>query len=156
MTFLKLASLALFVATALTSCASADLDRKLDERLARSPDIRTRKDLDAKVTALLDKTPGLSPKQRSALNDLRASTQTKLRDLNQESLKLRGLLVDDLLARDSRAPEIETLKARLRKLSKERVDVLFGAVNGANEILGRNALVREAMDLQLMEDETPF
>src|SRR4051812_48398290 len=114
----------ILAATLLPSCASTDLNRRLDDRLAEEGSIKTRKDLDSKASALLQQTPGLTASQRDRLAGLKSSVQEKLQANSKESLKLRALLVEDVLSPGDHSAEIAELKSRLRKLARERVNTI--------------------------------
>jgi hypothetical protein len=154
MNLLKRSALLFLVASALQSCASAELNQKLDEKVNAESDVKTRKDLDAKATGILKNTPGLTPAQRAQISELKATLQERLKTLNTESLKLRALLLEDVLAGGDHSDEIRDVKNRLRKNSQARIDTIFQAVDQANDLLGRSQLIRDAMDLQMMEDES--
>ena len=140
----------------LVACVGNAVDRRLDEKLARQSEIRSPLELEAKASTLLEATPGLTSEQKEALRSLRASVQEKLRANNSNALKLSAILVEDLLDPGNHAAEIESLKARLRQLARERIELTFDAVNQANDALGRNALLREAIDLQMIDDRINF
>ena len=156
MRFIKLSVLTIFITGALQSCASADLNRRLDERVTQETDVYTQKDLDAKTSSLMKGTPGLSEAQRARMAALKAKIQGRLRELNSESRKLRELLIQDLLSPQDKSGEILSIRDSLRLNSKARIDAIFSAVDKANDVLGRTKLLQEAMDLQMVEDESNF
>ncbi len=51
-------------------CAYSKAERKLDEKLARESSIKTWADLRTEVMKLIERTPGLSPDQKSKLRVL--------------------------------------------------------------------------------------
>ena len=100
-------------AVAFSSCASITLDQQLDEKLAREPSKISRADLDAKITALAKTTPGLTPQQRERLLSVKAGVQKKLAENNSESLRLRSLLLKDILAPGENSREVAMLKTHV-------------------------------------------
>jgi hypothetical protein len=147
--------LAILTLPLLAACSSAEENRRLDEKLGQTP-LETPQELDRRARDITQNTPGLTDAQRTRLDDLRQSTHDKLAALSSESLRLRSLLVKDTLREKPDRKEIAQLKARLKKVSKERLDTVFGAADQANEILGRDKLVRRAMDLQFIEDDLNY
>jgi hypothetical protein len=142
--------------TGLQACASMDMNKQLNEKISKESSIKSRKDLDAKATGLMANAPGLSGQQRQRMNAIKAQLNSKLKDLNEESLKLRSLLLQDVIASGDRTQEVNAVKNRLRANSTARIDAIFNAVDQANDVLGRNELISEAMDMQVMEDEAQF
>ncbi|MGZ3653204.1 MAG: hypothetical protein ACXVB9_15160 [Bdellovibrionota bacterium] len=144
------------IGAGLQSCASTELNQRLDEKVARESTIKSRKDLDAKAAGLMINTPGLSDQQRERMKTMKTQLQAKLKALNGDSLKLRALLIQDVLSPGNPVQEINEVKKRLRKNSQARIDAIFSAVDEANDVLGRNQLIEEAMDLQEMQDDSQY
>lgn len=146
-----LAALALL---SLSACATTNLEERLDQKIARQDSIQTPRDLDTKAAQMLAATPGLTGPQKQSLATLKSATGAKLKANSRESLKLRALLVEDLLSPNDHLAEIDAVKKRMRQLADERIETIFRAVNQANDLIGRSGLIREAMDLQMIQDET--
>lgn len=144
----------LFFLAFLTACSSAELNRSLDEKVARESAIHSQADLDAKATRLMANAPGLTESQRERLAKLKSDLRVRLKQLGGESLKLRSLLVEDILGPPDKAAEIEAVKARLRGNAKARIEAIFASIDEANDVVGRSTLMHEAMDLQMMDDFT--
>lgn len=124
---------------ALGGCSHAVLDQRINEKVAREPAINTRSELNAEVEKLIESTPGLSKEQKAGLLGLSTSTREQVNQILAASLKLRSVLVNDMIAKDYDEDEVEMIKDRLRDLEDKRVSVLFDAVDQANTILGRDA-----------------
>ena len=125
-----LASLAM-----LCGCASAP-EKKLDSKIAEEPPIQNRQALQAQNTQLIASAPGLSDDQKAKLNSLRDSIRAKTDALSEEALKLRSLLIKDLLMTKYDSREVELIEKKLRKVENDRVSAMVDGVKKANVILG--------------------
>lgn len=123
----------------LTSCSHGALNKQLDEKISEESAIKTRSDLQAETADLFEKAPGLSAVQRVQLVALRNNTRSESDRLRLESLKLRSVLVKDLISEKYNEAEVELIKKRIKANEQQRLSVLFGAVEKANTILGHIA-----------------
>lgn len=142
----------LAIAGTFASCAG-ETGKHLDQKVAEAGDVQSSHELYQKAQALTQKTPGLTPGQRQKLDALQRHVHDKLAAINTESLKLRSLLVQDVLAAKPDKKEIAAVKRRLRKLSSDRLNTLFDASDETNEILGRNDLIRESRGVEFLEQD---
>lgn len=124
---------------ALQGCASAALDKRVDEKLAGETAIQNRTELSADATRRIDSASGLSAEQRAQLTELRKSTSAEIAALGSQSLKLRALLVRDLITTNYDEDEVALIKQRIKTVEDKRVSLIFDAVEKANSILGRQA-----------------
>jgi hypothetical protein len=137
------ALLALFLTAGLTACATS---RKLDQKLAQQPPLSSQKNLADKYKDLVESS-NLQSQQKAALLALRDENRKQGEAMRQEALKLRSLLIQDVLASKYNAKEVNLLKRRISKLEKKRTALLFDTIDRANEIMGRSDFSRN----QLME-----
>jgi PBP1b-binding outer membrane lipoprotein LpoB len=132
-------------ALALQGCAHSAAERHVDQEVAQETAVKSRSDIGAEAGALIQTAPGLSDDQRARLSAVRASTHAQLDELGAQSLKLRALLVKDLISTDYNEDEVELIKKRIKKLENKRLSVIFGAVEQTNSILGREAAANRRM-----------
>lgn len=142
----------LVAVTTLQGCATA-ANKKLDQELAGETAIHERKDVQKEASQLIQSTPGLSGDQRAQLTALKTATQGQLDAFVKESLKLRSVLVKDLVSSNFDADEIDLIKSRMKNLEAKKIGVIFEAVAKANTILGNHTEVNPEVFLELMEVE---
>lgn len=126
-------------------CAHTQFDRHIDDQLAQERDVKTRADLHLEGATAIQTASGLDDVQRQKLTDLRIKTVEQLDPLWERSLKLREVLVRDLISTPYDEDEVELIKVRLKKISDQRLTIMFDAVKQANLILGRQAKKNEEM-----------
>jgi PBP1b-binding outer membrane lipoprotein LpoB len=132
----------LFVVALLPGCAHSALsskDKRLDEKLAAETSIKTRADVSQAAKAHIDHAQGLTPDQRSRLLALHSATKQKMDDISIRSLRLRAVLLQDLMSEENSADEVELIKSRFRDVEAERTATLFDAAEQASHILGKEA-----------------
>lgn len=122
----------------LQACASTGVEAKLDEKLTHESEIRNRSDLTAEAHQVIDAAAGLSPERKEKLAALRSSTQSKLDEISTQSLRLRSILIKDLVSPQYDETEVTLIKRRIRSLDSARTEVLFSAIEQANTILGHD------------------
>ena len=133
---LKLLSILTLLSLSATGCATKTAEREIDRRLAMETPVKTNAELREQTQQSIDSATGITDEQRAKLYDLRDSTRAQMNSLQEESLKLRSMLIKDVLAKTDYDEEIKVIKKRLGNNSKKRLDVVFKALDQAKEILG--------------------
>jgi len=130
---------------ALGGCSHAALDQRINEKVAQESAINNRAELHTEAEKLIETAPGLNAEQRSGLLGLSKATRSQVDLIIATSIKLRSVLIKDLIATNYNEDEVETIKDRLRSLEDKRVSVLFDSIGQANTILGNDAQVHAAI-----------
>ena len=123
----------------LTGCASK-MDKKIDSMLAKEPDNLTTRTLASEAVTAEEEISDLSKEQKALIDDLKVNTGKQIGALKQVSIKLRSLLIKNVLSTDTDLSEQQALMNRIRSTENKRMSVMFDAVGKANNILGHNAL----------------
>jgi hypothetical protein len=134
-----------------TGCASTS-EKKLDTKLNQQTTAKTSQDLRTEVKDAIEETPGLTNEQRARLTSLRIDTQNKTKALTDESIKLRAVLIDDVFAKKTPDSEVKAIKARLKKIENEKLDLTFTAVDKAYTILGKQAVDNQKLMSEMVND----
>ena len=127
---------------ALQGCAHSAADRRLNEKVAEEAEIKSSADVSAEARSAIDSAPGLSNDQRLRLRVLGSSMREQLNDLKDQSLKLRAVLVEDIVSPNYDQNEVNLIKKRIKDVESKRVTLTFDAVDKANVIMGRLAEAR--------------
>jgi hypothetical protein len=125
-----------FLSMALSGCAS-NASKKVDSKVSQENGVQTRKALQAEAQSLIEHDAELTTDQKSRLSILSSSLSQQLDAMNLESVKLRSVLVKEVLSPDYQISEVEVIKGRMRGLESRRVDLMFSGIEQANVILGR-------------------
>lgn len=133
----KLTLTYLIIPTLLLGCAHST-NKQIDEKISQENQVQRTSDLRAEAAKQLQAAPGLTDSQRENLSSLQSVTSQRLRDLQSEGLKLRSILIKDVLSTNYNAKEVSQLKKRIQKVEGQRLDTLFSAIDNANDILGRS------------------
>ena len=126
---------ALITALAFTGCATST-SKRLDEKLAHQSEVSSSLALQSDVTSLIEDDSSLTSEQKSRLLTLQTEATQKRKDLERESLKLREILIEDMLSPDFNRDEADVIQNRLKDNEMKRLNVIFNAVKEANSILG--------------------
>jgi hypothetical protein len=137
---------------AIGACASKQ-DKKLTAKVSEEKSIQSNAELTSQANDTIKNSPNLNDEQKSKLMALRAEMTTQSNALRDESFKLRSVLIKDLISKDEHVNEVKLIKARLRKIEDQRLDVLFGAIDQANIILGKYAAEHQKMLEQTLRDD---
>lgn len=140
------------VALALAGCASTN--KKLDEKVSQETKVQSQAGLDKKTADLIESSPSLTPAQKASLMALRDSARKQIDQIQADSLKLRTVLVEDVLAKKYNLREVAQIKNRMAKLDAKRNKVIFDTVEKANGVLGREPIEnKSALFLNMIEYE---
>ena len=130
-------------ALVLAACSHAAVEKSVDAKLQQESSIQTNADLNAEQKTSIDNAKEITPEQKSKLSSLRVLTRQKLEENNQQSLKLKAVLIQDLVAAQYKENEAELIKSKLKSLQSKRITIMFQAVEEANSILGRQARIND-------------
>jgi hypothetical protein len=131
----------------LQGCAHSAIEKRIDGKIAQENGVQSTSDLTLETTKVIKNAPGLTDEQRTRLMQLSAATRAKVDDMRVQSLKLRAVLVKDLITPKDNQGEVEIIKQRIKNVENERLSAMFNAVEQANSILGHRALEnRELMN----------
>jgi hypothetical protein len=120
----------------LVGCAS-NASKNVDDKIWQENGVGSRKDLQEESFRLIHDEPGLSPGQRDRLALLSSTMTQKLDVINLESVRLRSVLMKEVLAPDYKPNEVEVIKTRISGLEARRISTMFNGIEEANSILGR-------------------
>lgn len=136
----------------LSACASSQVEHNLDAKLAATPPVKGRSELRAEVEAMIRSAPDLTPEQRKRLAILEDSAQKQSELLREEVLRLRAVLIQDVLAKNYSEADVNAVKNKLTETEEARLHLFFLTVNNANTILGRWGSKRERQDDQFYHE----
>lgn len=137
----------------LSACTTTATRTNLDEKLTQEVQVKDRTGLAAESKDLIEKADALTPTQKTGLLALREATRQKMIEMQKESVKLRSVLIQDVLSPNYNQKEINLIKNRISKLEKNRVTVIFNTVDEANRILGRTQFEnKDRLVEELMRD----
>ena len=120
----------------LTACVS-NPEKRLDKKEMAENEVRSTEDLHQQADQLIGSSPGLTIEQRENLTVLKTHVESELNEIRDESVRLRSVLLSDVLAsKKYNDLEVSLIKKRMQKLEERRINMLFDAVAKANDILG--------------------
>ena len=108
--------------------------------MSEESSINSQADLNAEATHQIEKAENISEEQRSQLLALREKTRAQTLEQNKESLRLKSVLVKELLSTDYDRKEVAGLKRKIRKTDDRKLSILLDSIQKTNVILGRQAL----------------
>ena len=133
----------------IAGCATG-ASKKLDQKISQEPEIGNSTALSQKAQSDIDQDKGLTADQKAKLSKLREETSAELRNLRQQSLKLRDILVQDFVAENDQ--EIDLVHDRLRDNSDRQISLIFDSLKKADLIVGHTPRNREWFRDMMMED----
>lgn len=123
-------------AVALQACATNTVNLRLDEKLAAEAPIEHKKDLRAESAKVIDTTPSLTEEQRTKLRSVRDWINANIDNLDQQSLKLRAVLVQDVISTDYDSTEVALIKSRLKEVEDKKLSLIFEAARKVDAAMG--------------------
>jgi hypothetical protein len=124
--------------TVLNACSNTEANRKLDEKLNAEPAPASSEALRNEARTMIESSKTLSQEEKTKLLALGDSVRADTQVTRDESLKLRALLIKEITAEPYNANEVNLIKKRLKANSDKRLEVIYKAVESANQILGHN------------------
>jgi len=141
----------------LQGCTTAQLNTDLDAKLAAEKPLTGGNGLQQESQKLIE-SEKLSPEKRAELKALSEKTHNEHQALLQESLKLRSVLIKDVLNDKYDDDEVLLIKARMKELEQKKLDLIFRTVAQANKILGHETIHQQDREFMMMNlmDGTPL
>ncbi|MGZ3725692.1 MAG: hypothetical protein ACXWQQ_07820 [Pseudobdellovibrio sp.] len=121
----------------LAGCATAEKKEKLEEKVVTEQNISGRKELRSKVDQMIQSANDLTDDQKQKLTALFKQTRTDAGQMREESLKLRAVLIQDVLAEKYNRGEVNLIKQKLSSISKRQLALTYKTIDKVNEIMGR-------------------
>jgi len=137
---------------ALSGCSGTQ--KAIDTKVAQETNVHNNADLRSEADRLIENDADLNADQKQKLADLHTSISAQTREITKQELRLRSVLVEELLSPDYSIDEVALIKKRLKNLEKRRLSLLFNGVDQANSILGHLAHTRSPMMRAMMEDRS--
>lgn len=119
---------------ALQSCTHGS--GEIVEEIARTP-VTTPAELKEQADATIESMPGLDPIQRAKLLEIRKNASDQSNLLQIESLKVRSLILKEVMNQTYDPNKIDDLKKRLKKVENQKLNLTFSSIEEANKVLGR-------------------
>ena len=126
-------------------CASTSADRRIDSKLEAEPAVSDSNALGGEFKTMIDHSQKLTLIQKNKLLALQNDTRDQLSQLKNQSLKLRSILIKDVMQAGYNPNEIELVKERLKKTEDRRLTVIFNAVDHAETIIGNELPENEGL-----------
>jgi hypothetical protein len=125
----------------------------VDSKLAQTPPVSGPAELRKTTADTIASTPGITEDQRAKLVVIQKTTEGKLDKLRQESLKMRELLIQEVVRTDGyNDNEVNRIKSRLKDVEGKRLTTLFKALDQANDVLGHQTQRKQVMDSMMRMD----
>jgi hypothetical protein len=127
----------------LASCAEKEVEKNIEKKISQETQINTQADLNLETNQLLENMKGVTETQRAELIALREKTRLQSQDLTKESLRMRSVLIKELLSTHYNQAEVSLIKNKIKKTDEKKLNIFLEAVTASNKILGRENRRRE-------------
>lgn len=107
------------------------------------------------IDEAIESSPNLTKEQKEELHKIIAANKSTAVALNEESFKLRGVMIKELLSGNMDPKKIKILKKDIRKVENDKLKNTFATVEKISALVGKN---KDRMDfsLPLMNMDVPM
>jgi len=126
----------------MAGCTQKEVVKDLDVKESQTSSIKGAGDLQSEAADLITRS-NLSADKKAQLTTLRLATEKQLEAYRDESLRLRSLLIKDVMAPTYNRAEVGLIKSRMSKVERQRLATIFDTVDKANTILGHDVSIPE-------------
>ena len=134
-------------------CSHSKVNQDIDSKLKNEPDFTKREEVSESARETIEDATNLTAPQKQSLLALHQRVRTEASELRHESLKLRALLVSELISPTYREDEVRQIKKRIENLDHRQLSLVFKAVDDADKILGHHLPENERV--MRLFDEAP-
>lgn len=111
-------------------------EKAVEAKVAQETQVNNIRDLRQQSEQMIDES-NLSDEKKAQLKALRQDATSKMASLHQEGLRLRSLLIKDMLATKFDRNEVNIVRKKIKKNQDAQLALLFDSVDKANLIMGR-------------------
>jgi hypothetical protein len=142
---------AIFMVFGTSGCASRAIEKQVDVQAAKEKPT-TQRELRNEAKKRIETSTTLTESERRRLLALVARTETAIAKDSQVSVKLRALLIEDIIKPDYEDEEIQIIKMKIMRAENNRLNTILNATIEANKILGRSQAPRDGLQWFILED----
>ena len=148
----------IWLGLSLAGCAHQNLNQKIDRKMDAEPGTLTMADLGREAQESIQSDKTLNASQKSALMDLVVTSRGKSDALRIQSLKLRAVLIKDVMSPDYDQQEVDQVKRRIKDIEDQRLTNTFESLDRANTIMGRPSAENERIlrSVYQLHGDSPF
>lgn len=117
-------------------CAQKQVEKQVDKEVSAEPARPGRRELSAKATDAIESSKTLNESQKERLHQLQARIAAENTKLREETSKLKGVLFETVTTLPYQPSKVDVIKKRLAKLNQDQLNLMFGALHEAEEIIG--------------------
>jgi hypothetical protein len=138
-----------------SGCVSKETKESLNEKVAVESKVNSKAEFQDELQKSIENANNLTPAQKEQLLALRDQTHAKMASYQEECLKLKSVLIKDIISPNYNEAEVRLIKSRLRKLETRRLNSMFETIEQANKIMGREAMHNEAILQSMYSNGAP-
>jgi len=117
--------------------------KTVDQKLQKEPAIAPGESIASRGAQILIHAPGLSEEQKRKLIEIHTSTFMRSAEIREEIGKSKSLLFKMVASPDTKKAEVEALKKRIVKLDRDRLDLMFKALDDTLAVTGKGPAAEE-------------
>ena len=140
-------------ALVLFGCAHKKAEKRVDEQLAHSPDVTTRKDMIRRSHEILMKHPALTKSERVAMQKIFYNVGLEMADIRNDIGKLKVLFFRKLFSEGDNQRELDVITERITRLNFERIRIMVDAMRKTRKVLSKSTMRKLNKELFI---EYPF
>ena len=136
------------------ACMSSAVHERLEKRVAEESAVNNTPDLRRETSMLIENMHNLNDEQRRELLALRDRTRAQVDKSTQRSLRLRAILMKDLMTNKRYdEDEVYLIKEEIAKAENKKLAVIFDGIREANFILDRQTMEDQMIYQGFFQDE---
>lgn len=128
-----LITLALFF----VSCAHKEHKKEIKQQVEQST-VKDPAALTMTIDDAIEKSPNLSAEEKKKMHEIIAANKQRAMALSEESFKLRGLLIEELLSGKMDRKKVNLLKKNIKKVEGDKLKNTFETVETISRMVSKN------------------
>lgn len=112
-------------------------EKEISKKIAAERHIQSFDDFDDESVQVINRAEGVSDVQKAKLIVLRREILNKIEEKDKEELRLRIVLLKEILNLEPNDRQIQLIKRQLKKIGSSKISLITDAVKESYDILGR-------------------
>jgi len=131
--------------TTMVGCAHSPLDHSLNGKLSEEVEVSDYAQMKNESRVIIEKAP-ITDEQKNRLLTLKLETAKKMDQFDKDLLKLKGVLLRNIVSEKYAPKEVVAIEKKIESLSKEKLATFFGALEMASKILGKSTAKEKVLE----------
>lgn len=126
--------LVLAIALFLVSCSHKEHKKEIEKRAEQST-VKDPQTFSSSIDQAIENSPHLTAEQKTELHNIIAANKKRAMELTEQSYKMRGVLIDELLSEKMSSKKVKLIKKQIKQIENDKLKNTFDTVEQITKLV---------------------